>query len=207
MCGAPGAGLCAGPPRLRGVGPFATGRPKGMLEGVDLPPVSGAVGPWVGTTPVRARTNYASTRCDNTSFQGPGLVRPLTRTYVFPANKRAKTFGLTQSVAVAKTPARATTFVEEVRTRIRRCAEANLGTEVETLRHEAEKNSDVTVWSLGIELSDDRVQQYWMAILRDGRAVSQIGFTPGDGMAMSRPDFLALVERAHARLSDLRGAG
>ena len=64
------------------------GRPAGLLSAVDLPPVTGAVGPWVGTDPEPARVNFASTRCDNTQFTGKGLKHALTRTYLFPAKKK-----------------------------------------------------------------------------------------------------------------------
>ena len=36
----------------------------------------------------------------------------------------------------------------------------------------------MTVWDLDVEISDYRSIQFWMAIMRDGNAVSQVGFTP-----------------------------
>ena len=129
LCGSPGAGRCAGPPRTARVSPYPVGRPTGMLSAVDLPPVTKAVGPWVGTDPERARTNFASTRCDNTRFDGKGLKHNMTRTFLFPANRQVDTFGLTQTVATMPVR-RAQQFVDEVRNRIRRCGQANLGTTV-----------------------------------------------------------------------------
>ena len=204
-CGTPGAGACAGPPRLRPSEPYPVGKPSGLLAAVDLPPVTGAVGPWVGTDPERARVNFAATRCDNTQFRGKGMKRPLTRTFLFPAKKRVDTFGLTQTVATMKT-AQARGFVGEVRSRIRRCGEANLGTSVDTLVHRSGKDTELTVWDLDVEISDNRTIQFWMAIMRDGNAVSQVGFTPAEGMAMAREDFTVIAERALERLSDLPGA-
>ena len=99
LCGTPGTGPCAGPPRTAAVSPYPVGRPAGMLAAVDLPPVTRAVGPWVGTDPEKARTNFASTRCDNTRFDAKGLKHNLTRTFLFPANRNVDTFGLTQTVA------------------------------------------------------------------------------------------------------------
>lgn len=203
-CGTPGAGACAGPPRVRPSEPFPIGKPSGLLAAVDLPPVTGVIGPWVGTDPVRARENFAATRCDNTQFRGKGMKHTLTRTFLFPA-KQDDTFGLTQSVATMKT-AQARKFVTEVRSRIRRCGEANLGTSVETLVNRSGTNSELTVWDLGIEISDNRTIQFWMAIMRDGNAVSQVGFTPAAGMTMARGDFTAIAERALERLDDLPSA-
>ncbi|WP_107705660.1 SigE family RNA polymerase sigma factor [Nocardioides allogilvus] len=204
-CGAPGAGACAGPPRLRASEPFPIGQPSGLLAAVDLPPVSGAVGPWVGTDPVRARNNYAATRCDNTTFRGKGLKQALTRTFLFPATKKDTTFGLTQTVATTRAD-RARDFVGEVRSRIRRCGQANLGTSVNTLVNRSGKDVEMTVWDLDVEISDNRTIQFWMAIMRDGNAVSQVGFTPAGDMTIARDDFTAIAERALERLDDLPSA-
>ena len=204
-CGSPGAGACAGPPKVRASEPFPVGKPAGLLAAVDMPPVTGAVGPWVGTDPERARTNFAATRCDNTQFRGKGMKHTLTRTFVFPAKKQVDTFGLTQTVATMKT-AQAGTFVGEVRSRIRKCGEANLGTSVDTLVNRSGKDAELTVWDLDVEISDNRTMQFWMAIMRDGNAVSQVGFTPAAGMTMARDDFAAIAERALERLSDLPSA-
>lgn len=204
-CGTTGAGVCAGPPKVRPSAPYSVGRPAGLLSAVDLPPVSGAVGPWVGTDPERARANFAATRCDNTQFRGNGMKHTLTRTFLFPARKKVDTFGLTQTVATM-TPRQARTFVGEVRTRIRRCAEAGLGTAVDTLVDRSGKEVELTVWDLDVEISDNRTIQFWMAIMRDGNAVSQLGFTPAAGITLARDDFAATAERALERLSDLPGA-
>lgn len=205
LCGSPGAGTCAGPPRAVRVSPYPVGRPAGMLAAVDLPPVTDARGPWVGTDPERARTNFASTRCDNTSFDGKGLKHNLTRTFLFPANTQVDTFGLTQTVATMPEK-RAQEFVDEVRNRIRRCAQANLGTTVQPILQRSRGQQEITVWDLDIEISDSRSVEFLMAIMRDGKAVSQLGFTPDQGMTMTRADFTAVADRALDRLSDLPSA-
>lgn len=205
LCGSPGAGRCAGPPRTRRVDPFPVGRPPGLLAAVDLPPVTNAVGPWVGTDPERARTNFAATRCDRTRFTGAGIRHNLTRTFVFPERKRIDEFGLTQSVGTLSV-SRARDFVAEVRRRVRACAEANLGTSVTTLAHRSVPRAELTVWDLDIEISDSRSVEFLMAIVRDRGAVSQIGFTPVQGLTMSRTDFRGVAERALERLSNLPGA-
>jgi DNA-directed RNA polymerase specialized sigma24 family protein len=205
LCGSPGAGRCAGPPRTRAVDPFAIGRPAGLLSAVDLPPVTNAVGPWVGTDPEPARTNFAATRCDNTRFQGKGISHSLTRTFVFPQRKKIDEFGLTQSAATLSERG-ARDFVAEVRRRIRTCGQANLGTTVNAIVQRSTKHQELTAWDLEIEVSDSRSVEFLMAIVRDGNAVSQVGFTPVSGLNMSRTDFLAVADRALARLSNLPGA-
>jgi DNA-directed RNA polymerase specialized sigma24 family protein len=205
LCGSPGAGTCAGPPRAVRVSPYPVGRPAGMLAAVDLPPVTNARGPWVGTDPERARTNFASTRCDNTRFDAKGLQHNLTRTFVFPANRQVDTFGITQTVATMPEK-RARQFVAEVEDRIRRCGQANLGTTVDALVQRSRDGQEITVWDLDIEISDSRSVEFLMAIMRDGKAVSQLGFTPDQGMTMTRADFTAVADRALDRLSDLPSA-
>lgn len=203
LCGTPGARACAAPPRARTVTPLPTGQAPGMLSALDLPPVTNARGPWVGTDPQPAEVNVASTRCDNTSFTGEGLSRDQTRTFLFPQNEQADAFGLTQTVARAGSAERARGFVAEVRKRISACGRANLGTEVETFHDRRSRDQDLTIWDLSIELSDSRVLEFWMAIVRKDTAVSQIGFVSETELRMSRADFRAVAERAVQRLPHL----
>jgi hypothetical protein len=183
----------------------AVGDPAGLLAAVDLPPVTAVRGPWVGTDPVPSRTNLAATRCDNTSFSGRGVRRTLTRTFLFPESPRADAFGLTQTVGTLASRKKAQDFVSVVRDRIRRCGAANLGTSVTSLADRASRKQELHAWALQIEVSDERSFPFLMAVVRDGSTVSQVGFTPDDGMTMSRPDFVGVSERALQRLSDLPG--
>lgn len=203
LCGTQGSGTCAGPPDQQVIEPYPTGQAPGMLAAVDLPPVSNANGPWVGTQPEVARVNVAATRCDNTSFLQPGLTASATRTFLFPANRKADAFGLTQSVARAASPTRAKAFVAQVRKRIAACSEANLGTDVEAVVQTRSGERELSLWDLTMEISDERTVEFWMAVVRRGDAVSQIGFVSETDLRMRREDFRAVVERAVARLDDL----
>ena len=84
LCGSDGAGACAGRARASRTPPMDIGTKAGLLAVVDLPPVAAVRGPWVGIDPERAKTNFASTRCDRTTFTGKGITRAMTRTFVFP---------------------------------------------------------------------------------------------------------------------------
>ncbi len=205
LCGTPGAGACAGRARSHATDPVAVGTPSGLLSVVDLPPVATARGPWVGTEPEPARTNFAATRCDRTTFQGKGIRRPLTRTFLFPETPDADQFGLTQTVGLMEVPA-AKKFVDVVRTRVRQCGAANLGTSVTTLATMSSKAQELQVWALSIELNDQQSFPFFMGIVRDGNVVSQVGFTPDRAMTMTRADFVSLTRRSLERLSNLRGA-
>ena len=203
LCGTEGAAACAGRARGQTTLPLDVGTPNGLLSVVDLPPVSAVRGPWVGTDPERARNNYAATRCDRTTFQAKGISRALTRTFLFPGTPNASQLGLTQTVGAMK-PGAARAFVETVRTRVRQCGQANLGTSVTQLASSSSEARDMTVWALSIELNDRQSFPFLMAIVRDGTAVSQLGFAPDRSMTMSRGDFIALSRRVMERLESLR---
>ena len=206
LCGSDGAATCAGRARARTTLPLDTGTPPGLLSVVDLPPVAAVRGPWVGLDPERARNNYAATRCDRTTFVGKGISRALTRTFLFPETPNASQLGLTQTVGTMDQGA-ARRFVETVRTRIRQCGQANLGTSVTQLASTSSKARDLSVWSLSIELNDRQSFSFLMAIVRDGTAVSQLGFAPDRNMTMSRSDFVALSRRVLERLVSLDARG
>ncbi|GAB3028174.1 hypothetical protein GCM10011376_16400 [Nocardioides flavus (ex Wang et al. 2016)] len=206
LCGAEGAGRCAGRARATTTAPLDIGTPPGLLSVVDLPPVARVRGPWVGTEPERARSNYAATRCDRTTFQGKGISKALTRTFLFPETPDASQLGLTQTVGAMK-QARASAFVDQVRTRIQQCGRANLGTSVTQLETRSTRTTDLSVWALTIELNDRQSFPFLMAIVRDGTAVSQLGFAPDRTMTMSRADFVALSRRVLERLGRLDSSG
>ena len=202
LCGAQGAAACAGRVRSTRTVPLDIGAPPGFLSVVDLPPVASVRGPWVGTDPERARTNFAATRCDRTTFTGDGITRAKTRTFVFLETPNATQLGLTQTIGEMAAP-RARKFVETVRTRIRQCGQANLGTSVTPLASSSSRTTDISVWALSIELNDSQSFPFLMAIVRDGTAVSQLGFAPVRDMTMARDDFVALSRRMLERLEGL----
>ncbi|GAA1925660.1 hypothetical protein [Nocardioides hwasunensis] len=205
LCTSDAVGACAGRPRSNVTRPLDIGNPPGVLSVVDLPPVAAVRGPWVGTDPERAKTNTAATRCDETSFQGKGISQALTRTFVFPETPNAQQLGLTQTVGKMR-PARARSFVEQVRNRIRQCAQENLGTSVTPLASTSSDKRDLSVWAMTIQLNDKQSYPFLMAIAREGTAVSQLGFAPDRDMTMARPDFVALARRVLDRLDTLDSA-
>ena len=173
----------------------------GMLAEVDLPPVSGIVRPWVGTEPRKAMSNLAATGCDNTDFSSPPMSNNLTRSFVIPGAKLPDQFGLTQTVGT-QPAGEARAFVAEVRRKMAACPDrdAGLGTEVTELTNEQSERSDLSAWRLTTELSDDQSVTYLMGVVRNGTAISQVGFVPDPGATMTTDDFVDLVTRAGARL-------
>lgn len=202
VCSAPGASACAGEPALTETAAPQAGMVPGMLSEFDLPPVARAPGPWIGTEPVRAKVNVASTRCDRTQFTGKGIKNNLTRTFLFPEVDKANEFGLTETAGVLS-PARAKAFVRGVRERVGQCAENAFGTEVRRLRDTTGKDTEVTAWNISMEISDKDSVQFLMAIVRSGGTVAQVGFVPSRTLSMDSDDFLVVVERALTRLPRL----
>lgn len=200
LCGSPGTGACAHPPRLATMAPPPTGLAPGMLSEIDMPPADGVDDAWVGTQPRAALQNVAATQCDRTSFAGGGVSNALTRTFVVPRADLPPEFGLTQTVGTLPAPA-AAGFVEEVREKIERCGQRDVGTEVETLASDRDGAGDLIGWRLVIEISDSRKVPYLMGMVRNGTAVSQVGFYPVGERTMGPDAFVALLDRARQRLA------
>src|SRR3546814_17082744 len=78
---------------------------RGLLEVIDLPPVSGVDKPWVATTPVTAKSNAAATSCDKADFHTKAVKRSPTRSSVIPEARISSSFGLPATLADFGTPA------------------------------------------------------------------------------------------------------
>jgi DNA-directed RNA polymerase specialized sigma24 family protein len=207
LCAEPTAGACAATtPAVDDVDPLPTGARPALLSELDLPPVTGVDQPWVGTQPVRPTTNAAATGCDRTSFaepfQGSRFSRSATRTFLVPEADLPQEFGLTETVGAL--PARkAEAFVAQVRERVGSCEERDLNTEVDEVVRRDGRGSSLTAWRLDVRVSDDRAVVYYMAIVRVGTAVAQVGFVPGPQADLPDGAFVALAERARARLAEM----
>lgn len=202
LCGDASTGACAGPPVLVESAPPPTGGPPGMVTELDLPPVSGVRQGWVGTEPTPAETNTAATQCDQADFSSPPMTGSLTRTFLFPQASLPDTFGLTQSVGTLPRAA-ARAFVADIRRKMSVCHDKNLGTEVDRVVDESDKQHDLAVWHLTVDVSDKQSVTFWMGVARVGTTIGQVGFIPAGDVTITQADFVALVRRAQARLPQL----
>ena len=200
LCTLDDAGACATTPRLGDTSLVPAASVPAMLAEIDLPSVTGVKQPWVGTEPRVARTNAASTLCDQTDFTRKPISNNVTRTFLIPAAKLPAQFGLTQTVGSLPTAKQADAFVEEIRGKLSRCADKSMGTEVTPVRQLDEKQRDLSVWHVTTEISDNASVDYLMGIVRDGTSVAQVGFVPAPGVTFAQGDFLWVVERALDRL-------
>ncbi len=204
LCGTTPNARCTTKPKLRDSEPVKVGEVPGLLVETDLPPVTGVSRPWVGTEAREARSNTAATRCDRTTFTARYIDYSVTRTFLVPRTSLPASFGITETVG-SMPDARASAFVDEVRDRMASCSDRDLGSDVSPITTISTDRTDVSMWRVSSELSDDETVTYMMGIVRTGGAVGQIGFVPARGVKMEPGAFDALVRRALARLEDLPG--
>ncbi|MCW2815612.1 MAG: hypothetical protein JWN84_3067, partial [Nocardioides sp.] len=209
LCALPEGGACATRrPAVVDLDPLPTGARPALLSEIDLPPVTGVRQPWVGTEPAKPTINAAATTCDSTSFsdpfQGARFSRGSTRTFVVPGADLPEEFGLTETAAALPLP-RARGLVEQVRERLAGCPERDLNVEVDELTRRDSGAASLTAWRLDIKVSDARSVVFYMAVLRAGTAVGQLGFVPAAGADLADGAFVALAERARTRLEQLPG--
>jgi DNA-directed RNA polymerase specialized sigma24 family protein len=207
LCTLPDAGSCTAGTSLKDVSPVPVGKHPSLLVEADLPPVPGIDEPWVGTQPAKAKVNVAATRCDDTEFTGEGFIKSLTRTFVIPAaTQLPPEFGLSETVGALPTK-QAQAFVSDIRDKLAKCPDDDLGTEVEKLAEEESGRRDLYVWRLTVEVSEDRSVRYLMAAIREGGAVAQVTFVPSEDVSIGADPFVTLVRRAQERLRELSTPG
>lgn len=202
LCGASGTATCAGPPSVVPVTPPTVPGSRGMLTEVDLPPVSGVPESWVGTSPAKATGTEAASPCDATTFSGDAISNNRTRTFVIPDANLPDRFGLSQNVGTLPL-GRAKQFVAGVRDEIDKCEDDNLGADVTPLPGRTDGPIEIAAWRIDVEVSDDETVSFVMGVVRNGTAVSQISFVPGDQATIADSAFPALLDRAAERLTAL----
>jgi hypothetical protein len=206
LCTATPNARCASDPEVSTIRPVRVGEVPGLVIEADLPQVSDVDRPWVGTPPLQARTNPAATGCDRTDFAQRSVSHAMTRTFVIPRAGLPQSFGLTETVGTLSKK-RAKTFVQTVRDRMASCERRDLGAEVEQLETFRDGSTELAVWRVTSEVTDDQTVTYLMGIARVGTAIGQVGFVPAPGVFMEQAEFTALVRRATDRLGYLPEPG
>jgi DNA-directed RNA polymerase specialized sigma24 family protein len=202
LCALPEGGACTTATKPIATAPVPVAQVPGMLDEVDLPAADGVDKPWVGTEPRRAMANAASTHCDTTSFSTAAISNNLTRTFLVPEAKLPAEFGLTETVGTL--PAKkAKAFVADVRRKLERCSDKQMGTEVTRLSNVEKGDTDLTVWRVTTEVTDEKSLSFLMGIVRDGTAVAQVGFVPVKDVTIAPEAFEALTQRALDRLAEM----
>lgn len=203
LCSVPGSGGCASPKMRRtDVPPLQVGDAPGLVNAQDLPSVSGINDPWEATKAARPKTNSAATRCDNTSFAK--VSGATTRSFLIPEDKKLDpTFGLTETAGSFSSTAQATGFTSGIRKALEKCGDKELGSHVSRLVLHASPKRSIGVWSVRVEISQNKSILYLMAVVREDAHVAQIGFVPDGAASIDHDAFIALAERAAQRLDYL----
>ncbi len=202
LCDDDAGGRCSRHTRLVVTDPLPVGEVPGLLSEIDLPGVSGVQKPWVGTDPEPARFNYAASGCARANFLNPAMSGKLTRSFVIPDRSLPRAFGITETAATIPVDA-GRGWISDTKERFASCVEERLGTEMTQLADRRAKEREITVWRVTTELSDTRSVSYFMALMRNGTAVAQLGFIEGTDARTTPGAFGALAERALARLARL----
>ncbi len=203
LCGRPGAGTCAAPPERQATTPVAVGEVPGMLSEVDLPPVSDVAAPWVGTGAEPTTLNVAASRCDKTSFSKAPIQANLSRTFLIPDAQLPPQFGITETVGVVRGQPRAIEFVAAMRAKMQSCTENDIGTIADKLDALETPVSELHVWEVRTEVTDEQTVRFLVAVLRYRNRVAELGFVPVEKADMAPGAFEALAQRALERLASL----
>ena len=201
------AGQCPMFTRIAPVLPPRSGETPGTLAVADLPVLGTINQPWVGTDPVSGRVNVAATTCDRTSFVGAGAPRPLTRTFLIPQARLPKRFGIAETYGAFRNVRQAHRLVATVTARMQSCERRDLGAQVsnEVVVERGYRGSQYALWRLDSEIAEERTVGFWMGVVRVGRYVAQVNFTPAGAYDVDADTFQALVTRARDRLFELPG--
>lgn len=207
LCDLEAGGSCgAQKPELVKRAPVPVGMVPALISELDLPPVRNVALPWVGTEPRRPQRDLSVTPCARAGFTRPvggiDLSNSATRSFLIPEAALPAEFGLTETVG-SLPEKRAQSFVEDLRARMVRCPDKDLGTEVKRVARSDDRATTMTVWRLDVQVTDQRTVHYWMAILRSGTAVGQLGFLPSSRANLPEGDVVDLAKRALARLDEL----
>lgn len=204
LCKADGGGTCATAPQQVPGPPPPGPSARGMLQAVDLPPVKGVPQAWVGTAPHAATTNPAATSCDRAAFTGPGITSSSTRTFLMPEAHLPAQFGLSETIGRFTGEAEAGAFVSGVEKKMKSCEDRDLSATVDEFRHQPQGPlGAVHAWRITIQVSDNRSIDFWVALVRRGAVVAEVGFVPVEKAKIDQQAFQALAERALLRLENL----
>ncbi len=196
LCVAPGGGPCSTLPQATVIPAPAAGTLPMMLSEFDLPPVVGVDRPWTGTTPRQALQNAAATGCDRSTFHGGAWKHDATRTFLVPGAHLPAEFGLTETEG--RLPdAKAAAFMAAVRSELASCPRRQPGTKVQRIAHQRY----LTAWRVRTQVTDKKMLNFSMGIVRSGGAVAQVGFVADGSHTMTTRQFVALVSRAGERLA------
>lgn len=179
--------------------PPRTTKDPSFLGIVDLPPIAEIDRVWVGVPAFATKTNPAATECDAADFSAIPTAR--SKVFVIPQVKELpKEFGVAETVARFPSEKLAKEFVKTVALRVEDCAEKKVSAKVDQRSSFKTAAYSGKTWRIGLEVSNGKNAYFRVAILRRGRDVAQVTFTPSGAYDVPQKTFDALAIRAGARL-------
>jgi hypothetical protein len=182
--------------------PPSDGAADGFLDTVDLPVFAGIDPPWAATPVATVGKNPSATTCDAADFDAAGATTVTSRTYVVPGSKQLPAvFGMTQTVGVFPSANSASAFMSTVYRTVDKCGDKqpNLTVQREDQIHIGAANG--RAWQIESAASETRSFVYRMCLLRVGKTVAQVTFTPSPPYDVDQAGYVQLAERAAQRLN------
>lgn len=203
-CAASG-GPCTTSTKVVGAPLPRTSSNPGFLAAVDLPPVGAQSQPWAGTEPKAPSDNPAATMCDRANFLSRGVVKARGRMYVVPNDKAApRTFGIGQSIATFRTPARARAFVKSLEKRIAKCEDRNQAATISAGKPIRGAGYTGKTWRMSFETGRKSVISYRLALVVRGATVTEVAQSGNKRADLSAGQFSQIADRAGQRLAHWR---
>ena len=191
---------------------------RGLITTVDLPPPGDLSLAWAASPPISADGEIrptdertAFTPCDELSFGAEGASNVYTRSFEVPGDPDLPSyFGLAETVATFATEQRASEVVDAVVRQFDSCASRVPSARVASLGRDLSDQagsssapvSESAVWGLGYDEEDAGRVFVRTAVVRNGRAVGRITFTPGPQNDLTREQLAIVVVRARTRLAN-----
>lgn len=201
VCGATG-GDCGQGFDARATLPPPSTTEKPFLGIVDLPPVANVDKPWVGTDSTSADPNPAATVCDNAKFTGQGITKARSRVFVIPGAKGLpKQFGISESIARFRSNQEASRFVRSLRDKIDACPDDNLSASITQESKVKSKGVSGRTWRITFEVDSNTKSFYRLGLVRRGRDVAQVSFSPTPESDVQPAAFNDLATRSGERLA------
>jgi DNA-directed RNA polymerase specialized sigma24 family protein len=204
VCDSSGGACASRPYRIRASVPPPDPEAPGFLSTVDLPLFATLSSPWVATSPAPTTGNPSATECDRADFSGAGAGSVRARSYVIPASRDLPdTFGMSETIGTFGSAGAAASFMKTVASSVSGCANRRLTLAVGDTATITTGSGSGHVWRVLVRTSPSSTLVFRVALVRTGRTVAEVTFTPSGSVDVGTAGFVTVATRALARLSQL----
>lgn len=180
--------------------PPRTTQDPDFLGIVDLPAIAEIDRVWVAVDAFSTgKANPAATECDGADFSAAKTA--MSKVFVIPQAKGLpKEFGVAETIGRFASEKRAKAFFKSISSKIDNCAAKKLSAKVDQRTSFKTANYSGKAWRIDFEVNKKDHAYYRVAIIRRGRDVAQVTFTPSGEFDVTQKTFSVLADRAGARL-------